>query len=95
MRNGDRIRTFSDAQLALILMCPVDACLTFDDEEITIRKDSGACEKTTSYECAECIYKALHITDTTKRILKQVTTAGLLQMVHFLMCLGVGTKAGL
>lgn len=35
MTNGDRIRTFSNEQLALTIMCPVDACLTFDSEPIT------------------------------------------------------------
>lgn len=59
MTNGDRIRTFSDAHLALCLMCPVDACLTYDYETITIKKESGSCENATSSDCAKCIYKWL------------------------------------
>lgn len=56
MTNGDRIRTFSDSQLALSLMCPVDACLTLDSEPITAKKDSGQCFNATSTVCAKCIY---------------------------------------
>ena len=54
MTNGDRIRTFSDEQLALVLMCPVEACLTFDNEEITIKRDSEVCDKETLNNCAKC-----------------------------------------
>lgn len=43
MTNGDRIRTFSNEQLALILMCAVDACLTTDCEPIQIKKDNDKC----------------------------------------------------
>ena len=60
MTNGDRIRTFSNAQLACSLMCPVDNCLTFDDEPITIKKDSGKCKNATAEQCAECIYEWLN-----------------------------------
>lgn len=59
MTNGDRIRTFSDEQLALTIICPVDACLTLDSEPITIKKDNGQCFNTTSDGCAKCTYEWL------------------------------------
>lgn len=59
MTNGDRIRTFSNEQLALSLMCPVDNCLTLESEPITIKKDNGEC-KNAPQECAKCIYDWLN-----------------------------------
>lgn len=55
MTNGDRIRTFSDEQLAFVLMCPVEAGLTFDNEEITIKFYSGVCDKETLNNCTQCV----------------------------------------
>lgn len=59
MTNGDRIRTFSNEQLALALMCPVDACLTMDCESIQIKKENGECN-----DCVECIYQWLNQEET-------------------------------
>lgn len=55
MTNGDRIRTFSDELLALTIMCPVEACLTEEDEPITIMKDNDKCPS----NCSKCIYEWL------------------------------------
>ena len=60
MTNGDRIRTFSNEQLALSLMCPVDNCLTLESEPITIKKDNGECKNATARECAKCIFDWLN-----------------------------------
>lgn len=50
MTNGDRVRTFSNEQLALILMCPNEAC--FDDIE---------CRKTEeNNHCIRCVYDWLN-----------------------------------
>ena len=64
MTNGDRIRTFSNEQLALTLMCPVDACLTMDCEPIQIKKDNGKCNASQINECVKCIYKWLNQEET-------------------------------
>lgn len=52
MTNGDRIRTFSNEQLALTLMCPNDAGL----DEIECRKDKGD-----KHSCARCVYDWLNV----------------------------------
>ena len=49
MTNGDRIRTFSNEHLALVLMCPNDAVL----DEIECLKESGK-------GCRKCIYDWLN-----------------------------------
>lgn len=59
MTNGDRIRTFSDEQLAFITMCPVEACLTLDNEPITIKRDCGKCFFEDIKSCIKCTYEWL------------------------------------
>ena len=59
MTNGDRIRTFSDEQLALITTCPVEACLTLDNEPITIKRDCGKCLFEDIKSCIKCTYEWL------------------------------------
>lgn len=46
MKNGDRVRTFSNEQLALTLMCPREAML----DEFTCPKET---QKTS---CVKCLY---------------------------------------
>ena len=51
MTNGDRIRTFSNEQFALVLMCPNEAVL----DDIPCRKDAGD-----KHGCMRCIYDWLN-----------------------------------
>lgn len=63
MTNGDRIRSFSDEQLALSIMCPVENCLTFDTEEISRLHDKGECEQHYG-SCVKCCFKWLQQEET-------------------------------
>lgn len=55
MTNGDRIRTFSNEQLALMLMCPNEACL----DDIECRENES--DKNT---CVKCVYAWLNTEET-------------------------------
>ena len=53
MTNGDRIRMFSNEQIALVLMCPIEAMLA-DEDEITCLGDAEKAHD--EHTCARCIY---------------------------------------
>lgn len=61
MTNGDRIRTFSNEQLALILMCPNEACL--DDIECK-KNDDKLLPASGKYSCIKCAYNWLNTEET-------------------------------
>jgi len=69
MTNADRIRTFSNEQLALTIMCPNDACLA--DIECP-KSDNELLPASGKYSCVKCTYDWLNseevITDETAQM---------------------------
>lgn len=58
MNNGDRIRTFSNEQLAFMIMCPVESGLAFEGEMIA-QEIYPKCKKNET-SCTKCCFEWLN-----------------------------------